>query len=74
MVFDEYGRPYIIIREQENERRLTGVDAIKSHIMAARSIASTLRTSLGPLGECMLPPPCLDTPAHTHTHTHTQMR
>merc|ERR1711920_932506 len=30
--------------------RLSGNDAIKSHILAAKSVASTLRTSLGPKG------------------------
>nr|CAD7397811.1 unnamed protein product [Timema poppensis] len=50
LAFDEYGRPFIIIRDQQNQKRLTGNDAIKSHILAARSIASTLKTSLGPKG------------------------
>lgn len=50
LAFDEYGRPFIIIRDQEKQRRLTGNDAIKSHILAARSISNTLRTSLGPKG------------------------
>merc|ERR1712062_667904 len=50
LAFDEYGRPFLIMRNQENESRLTGKDAIKSHILAAKSIASTLRTSLGPKG------------------------
>ena len=50
LAFDEYGRPYIIVNEQASKRRLKGVDAIKSNILAARSVASTLRTSLGPKG------------------------
>ncbi|XP_015117932.1 T-complex protein 1 subunit epsilon [Diachasma alloeum] len=50
IAFDEYGRPFIILRDQDKQKRLTGNDAIKSHIYAARSIASTLRTSLGPKG------------------------
>lgn len=29
IAFDEYGRPFIIIRNQDTERRLTGSDAIK---------------------------------------------
>jgi T-complex protein 1 subunit epsilon len=29
LAFDEYGRPFIILRDQENEKRLTGLDAIK---------------------------------------------
>lgn len=29
MVFDEYGRPFIIIRDQEQKERVKGVEAIK---------------------------------------------
>ncbi|CAG9573326.1 unnamed protein product [Danaus chrysippus] len=50
VAFDEYGRPFIILRDQENQKRLTGIDALKSHIQAARQIAGILRTSLGPRG------------------------
>lgn len=50
IAFDEFGRPFIILRDQEKQKRLTGNDAIKSHIMAGRQIASTIRTSLGPKG------------------------
>lgn len=27
--FDEYGRPFIILRDQEQQKRITGTDAIK---------------------------------------------
>merc|ERR1711915_905904 len=50
LVFDEYGKPMIILKDQDQQKRLTGVDALKSHILAARSVASILRTSLGPKG------------------------
>uniref|UniRef100_A0A1B6K276 T-complex protein 1 subunit epsilon n=1 Tax=Homalodisca liturata TaxID=320908 RepID=A0A1B6K276_9HEMI len=50
LAFDEYGRPFIIIKDQDKQKRLTGNDAIKSHILAGKSIATTLRTSLGPKG------------------------
>jgi len=50
LAFDEYGRPFLILRDQDNQKRITGKDAIKSHICAAKSVASTLRTSLGPKG------------------------
>ncbi|XP_055542573.1 T-complex protein 1 subunit epsilon [Wyeomyia smithii] len=50
IAFDEYGRPFIILRDQENQMRLTGNEAIKSHILAAKQIAATIRTSLGPKG------------------------
>lgn len=29
VAFDEYGRPFIILRNQEKQKRLTGTDAIK---------------------------------------------
>jgi len=50
LTFDEYGRPFIIIRDQDKQNRLTGNDAIKQHITAGRQIANTLRSSLGPKG------------------------
>ncbi|XP_065185213.1 T-complex protein 1 subunit epsilon-like [Sycon ciliatum] len=50
LAFDEYGRPFIILRDQGSKTRLSGIDAQKAHINAARTVASTLRTSLGPKG------------------------
>ncbi|TRY50404.1 Chaperonin Cpn60/TCP-1 [Cryptosporidium tyzzeri] len=47
---DEYGNPFIILREQEQKQRLKGIDAHKSNILAAKSVADILRTSLGPKG------------------------
>jgi len=38
------------LRDQESQKRLTGIDAIKSHILAAKQISNTLKTSLGPKG------------------------
>ena len=29
LVFDEYGRPFIVIRDQGEKQRLTGIDAQK---------------------------------------------
>lgn len=29
IAFDEYGRPFIIIRDQDKQNRLTGTEAIK---------------------------------------------
>eukprot|EP00897_Mesotaenium_endlicherianum_P001310 jgi/Mesen1/1206/ME000128S00183 len=50
LAFDEFGRPFIIIREQEQKSRLKGLDAQKANILAAKSVAKILRTSLGPKG------------------------
>ncbi|CAL9737461.1 T-complex protein 1 subunit epsilon [Monosporozyma servazzii] len=47
---DEMGRPFIIVKDQGNKKRQHGIDAKKSHILAARSIASIIKTSLGPRG------------------------
>lgn len=47
---DEMGRPFIIVRDQSNKKRLHGLEAKKSHILAARSVASIIKTSLGPRG------------------------
>lgn len=50
IAFDEYGRPFIIIRDQDSKTRLQGIEAHKSHILAAKSISNTMKTSLGPKG------------------------
>lgn len=47
---DEYGRPYIIVREQERKTRQTGLEAHKAHILAAKTVANIIKTSLGPRG------------------------
>ena len=50
LAFDEFGRPFIILREQEKKSRLQGLDAQKANIAAGKSVARILRTSLGPKG------------------------
>ncbi|GAU93109.1 hypothetical protein RvY_05096 [Ramazzottius varieornatus] len=50
LVFDEFGKPFVILRNQESKKRLVGIEALKSHIMAAKNVYATLRTSLGPKG------------------------
>ncbi|TKR67998.1 hypothetical protein L596_024054 [Steinernema carpocapsae] len=50
VLFDESGQPFIVLRDQDKEKRLTGIEAVKSHILAARAVANTLKTSLGPRG------------------------
>ncbi|MCH0629246.1 T-complex protein 1 subunit epsilon [Kocuria palustris] len=47
---DEMGRPFIIVRDQGTKQRKLGIEATKSHILAARSVASIIKTSLGPRG------------------------
>ncbi|KAH9068377.1 TCP-1/cpn60 chaperonin family-domain-containing protein [Lactarius deliciosus] len=44
---DEYGRPFIILREQSKKTRAHGLEAIK---VSARTVANIIRTSLGPRG------------------------
>merc|ERR1719355_247329 len=50
LAVDEYGNQYIVMGEQEEKKRLKGLDAYRSNILAARSIGETVRTSLGPKG------------------------
>lgn len=50
LVYDEYGKPYIIIKDQSSKTRIKGIEAIKSNILAARTICKILRSSLGPKG------------------------
>merc|ERR1711937_876591 len=50
LAFDEYGRPFLIVREQQAKGRLKGLAAQKANIAAARQVASALRSSLGPKG------------------------
>lgn len=50
LAFDEFGRPYIIVREQEKKRRVKGTEAIKVNLGAAMAVSTLLRTSLGPKG------------------------
>lgn len=50
MMFDEYGRPFIVLREQKTKSRTRGLEAVKSHITAAKSICNVMKTSLGPKG------------------------
>ncbi|KAK0418004.1 hypothetical protein QR680_013320 [Steinernema hermaphroditum] len=50
IMFDESGQPFIVLRDQDKQKRLTGIEAVKSHILAARAVANTLKTSLGPRG------------------------
>ncbi len=47
---DESGRPFIVVRDQGRKRRTHGNDAVKQHIIAAKTVANIVRTSLGPKG------------------------
>jgi len=50
LTFDEYGRPFLIVKEQQSKGRLKGLAAQKSNISSARNVANVLKTSLGPKG------------------------
>lgn len=50
LAFDEFGRPYLIVREQEKKRRVKGIEAIRANLSAALAVAQTLKSSLGPKG------------------------
>ncbi|PMD65547.1 t-complex protein-like protein 1 [Hyaloscypha bicolor E] len=50
VIKDEQGRPFIVVRDQGKKKRQHGTDAVKSHILAARTVANIVKTSLGPRG------------------------
>lgn len=50
MMVDEYGNPYVVLEEQSRRKRTTGLEAHKQNIIAAKAVAETVRTSLGPKG------------------------
>ncbi|KAJ5612487.1 hypothetical protein N7510_005681, partial [Penicillium lagena] len=50
MLKDENGRPFIVVRDQGKKKRVHGNEAVKSHIVAAKTVASIVKTSLGPRG------------------------
>ncbi|EGX53739.1 T-complex protein 1 subunit epsilon [Orbilia oligospora] len=50
LVQDEMGRPFIVVRDQGRKQRQHGTEAVKSHILAARTVANIVKTSLGPRG------------------------
>lgn len=47
---DEFGNPFVLLQEEEKKQRLKGLAAHEANILAARSVADTLRSSLGPKG------------------------
>ena len=38
IAFDEYGRPFLILRDQDKQSRLTGKDAIKVSFLSINSL------------------------------------
>ncbi|KAJ6430362.1 hypothetical protein OIU84_021711 [Salix udensis] len=50
LAFDEFGRPFVIIKEQDQKVRLRGLDAQKANIASGMAVSRILRTSLGPKG------------------------
>ncbi|KAG8532717.1 T-complex protein 1 subunit epsilon [Bacidia gigantensis] len=47
---DDQGRPFIVVRDQQKKKRQHGNEAVRSHIVAARTVANIVKTSLGPRG------------------------
>lgn len=50
MLKDENGRPFIVVRDQGKKKRQHGTEAVKSHIVAAKTVANIVKSSLGPRG------------------------
>jgi T-complex protein 1 subunit epsilon len=39
LAVDEYGNPFVIVKDQRQKKRLTGLDAHKANIFAATTVA-----------------------------------
>lgn len=50
LAVDEYGNPFIIMEDQGRKKRLQGIEAHKANILATKSIAESIRSSMGPKG------------------------
>lgn len=50
MAQDEMGRPFIIVKDQSQKSKAQGLEAKREHVLAARSVANIIKTSLGPRG------------------------
>ncbi|KAG5470078.1 hypothetical protein LSCM4_02772 [Leishmania orientalis] len=50
LAFDEYGRPFLLVKEQQQKERVSGVEAQRANILAALGVANVLKSSLGPRG------------------------
>lgn len=50
LIFDEHGRPFILLRDQESKKRTKGIEAHRANILAGIALGRTLKTSLGPRG------------------------
>lgn len=50
LAVDEYGNPFIILEEQAKKKRLSGLDAHKANILAAKAVSDSVRSSMGPRG------------------------
>eukprot|EP00808_Paulinella_micropora_P027003 g72529.t1 len=50
VVYDQYGRPFILLRDQGKQKRTRGLEAHKANIMAALAVSNILKSSLGPTG------------------------
>lgn len=48
LFYDDYGRSFIIVKDQEKKKSLKGISAIKANIAVSKSVGKILRTSLGP--------------------------
>ena len=42
LAFDEFGRPFLIIKDQDKQKRLTGIEAIKVNLQIFNHAVSAL--------------------------------
>ena len=46
LAFDEYGRPFLVINDQDNQKRLTGLDALKVGCFFAITVTALTKLSV----------------------------
>jgi hypothetical protein len=55
LAFDEYGRPFIVLKEQDTKKRIKGIDAIKVSLLLPRETSSLLALLLPPCAPPSVP-------------------
>jgi T-complex protein 1 subunit epsilon len=55
LAFDEYGRPFIVLKEQDTKRRIKGIEAIKVLFTTYSATSLLLSPSLLPLDPLSAP-------------------
>ena len=50
LAFDEFGRPFLILKDEQMQDWMTGFEAIKFKAIKFKAVSQILKTSLGTMG------------------------